>query len=78
MTLQTKTLAENIYKCCDKITELEGYISNAKKAIEMWNSATDLYDNVRHNESNIRRYESMILLQKLQIQELIKQLNESN
>lgn len=74
MKLETKILAENIVKCCDKITELEGFILNAKKAIEMWNDKTDLYDNIRHNESNIRRYESMIQLQELQIEELIKQL----
>ena len=74
MKSETKNLAENIWKCCDKITELEGYISNAKKAIQMWNIETDLYDNIRHNESNIRRYESMIQLQELQINELINQL----
>ena len=74
MKLEVKIIEENIWECCDKITELEGYISNAKKAIEMWNDKTDLYDNIRHNESNIRRYESMIQLQELQIQELIKQL----
>ena len=74
MKLEVKIIAENIWKCCDKITESEGFILNAKKAIEMWNDKTDLYDNIRHNESNIRRYESMIQLQELQIQELIKQL----
>ena len=77
MKLETKIIAENIWKCCDKITELEGYISNAKKAIEMWNDKTDLFDNIRHNESNIRRYESMIQLQELQIQELIKQFHDN-
>ena len=74
MKSETKIIAENIWECCDKITELEGYISNAKKAIQMWNIETDLYDNIRHNESNIRRYESMIQLQELQINELINQL----
>ena len=77
MKLEVKIIAENIWKCCDKITELEGYISNAKKAIQMWNIETDLFDNIRHNESNIRRYESMIMFQENQIKELIKQLHDN-
>lgn len=74
MKSETKNLAENIVKCCDKITELQGYISNAQKAVHMWKLTLDYYDNVRHNESNIRRYESMIMFQENQIKELIKQL----
>ena len=74
MKSEVKSLAENIVKCCDKITELQGYISNAQKALQMWKLTLDYFDNIRHNESNIRRYESMIMFQENQIKELIKQL----
>ena len=77
MKLEVKIIAENIVKCCDKITELQGYISNAQKALQMWKLTLDYFDNIRHNESNIRRYESMIMFQENQIKELIKQLHDN-